>query len=118
MSFHQLTKDSRRKNQAELDDLNAALTFTSAERPAAADNTVGLRPFAADEDSDILTERTGRRDTRPLLRNDDPKGTLERLAEERRASYAEAHIRVRSGRGGHNEVVERIITAVAEHLGR
>lgn len=58
MSFHQLTKDSRRKNQAELDDLNAALTFTSAERPAAADNTVGLRPFAADEDSDILTERT------------------------------------------------------------
>lgn len=58
MSFHQLTKDARRKNQAELDDLNAALTFTSAERPAAADNTVGLRPFSADADADILTERT------------------------------------------------------------
>ncbi len=58
MSFHQLTKEARRKNQAELDDLNAALTFTSAERPAAADNTVGLRPFSADTDADILTERT------------------------------------------------------------
>ena len=67
---------------------------------------------------DILSERTARRDTRPLLRTKDPKATLEQLADERRSSYAEAHIRVRSGRGGHNEVVEQIIAAVEDHLAR
>ncbi|WP_275896710.1 shikimate kinase [Sphingomonas mesophila] len=67
---------------------------------------------------EVLSERTARRDTRPLLRTADPKATLETLAEQRRSSYAEAHIHVRSGRGGHNEVVERIIAAVAEHLDR
>src|SRR5213595_3976494 len=36
---------------------------------------------------EILAERTARRDTRPLLKNGDRKGTLERLAEERRPSY-------------------------------
>src|SRR5437660_4263426 len=41
---------------------------------------------------EILAERTARRDTRPLLKNGDPMGTLERLAEERRPSYQEAHI--------------------------
>src|SRR5688500_18308545 len=65
---------------------------------------------------DVLSERTSRRDTRPLLRTKDPKATLEKLSEQRRSSYAEAHIHVRIGRGGHNEVVERIIAAVAEHL--
>ncbi|MCK0439482.1 GNAT family N-acetyltransferase [Gordonia alkaliphila] len=58
MSFHQLTKDQRRKNQAELDDLNAAITFTAADRPAAAGETLDLRPFSADADEDILSERT------------------------------------------------------------
>ena len=43
---------------------------------------------------DVLAERTGRRDTRPLLRNGDRAATLARLADERRASYAEAHIHV------------------------
>src|SRR6476620_11656188 len=41
---------------------------------------------------EILAERTARRNTRPLLRNNDPKGTLERLSEERRPSSAEAHV--------------------------
>lgn len=65
---------------------------------------------------EILTERTSRRNTRPLLRTADPKGTLERLADQRRSSYAEAHIHVRSGQGGHGEVVERIIEALEQHL--
>jgi shikimate kinase len=66
----------------------------------------------------ILAERTSRRDTRPLLRKGDPRDTLARLAEERRPSYAEAHIRITSGDGGHHEVVEKIIVAVEEYLGR
>ncbi|WP_440713387.1 GNAT family N-acetyltransferase [Gordonia sp. FQ] len=58
MSFHQLTKAERRRNQAELDDLNAAITFTAADRPAAAGDSVGLRPFSPDEDTDLISERT------------------------------------------------------------
>jgi shikimate kinase len=65
---------------------------------------------------DILADRTSRRDTRPLLRNTDPKGTLERLAEERGPSYAEAHIRVTSGGGAHGVVVESIVSAIEQHL--
>ena len=65
---------------------------------------------------DILSERTSRRNTRPLLRTADPKATLERLAEERRSSYAEAHIRVRSGLGRHGEVVDKIIEALEQHI--
>ena len=65
---------------------------------------------------EILTERTGRRDTRPLLRNGDRKGTLERLAEERGPAYSEAHIRVTSGSGAHREVVESILQALDAHL--
>ena len=65
---------------------------------------------------EVLAERTGRRDTRPLLRNDDPKGTLERLDEERRPSYAEAHIHVRSGNGAHRDVVDTIIKELDDFL--
>ncbi|GAC57910.1 hypothetical protein GOHSU_27_00460 [Gordonia hirsuta DSM 44140 = NBRC 16056] len=58
MSFHQLTKEARRRHQAELDDLNAELTFTAAERPAASGDTLGLRPFSADADADLMSECT------------------------------------------------------------
>ncbi len=66
---------------------------------------------------EVLAERTSRRDTRPLLRNADPKGTLERLNDERRPSYAEAHIYVKSSDGPHGDVVERIVAAIEQHLG-
>lgn len=66
---------------------------------------------------DVLAQRTGRRDTRPLLRTDDRKATLERIAEEERPAYAEAHIHVRSSDGAHGDVVEAIIKALESHLG-
>jgi len=65
---------------------------------------------------DILADRTGRRDTRPLLRNGDRKSTLERLAEQRGPAYAEAHIRVPSGGGAHKDVVEAILKAIEDYL--
>ena len=65
---------------------------------------------------DILAERTSRRDTRAQLRNGDPKATLERLSEERRLSYAEAHIHVKSGDGAHKDVVDSIIAALEDYL--
>jgi shikimate kinase len=67
---------------------------------------------------DILTERTSRRDTRAQLRNGDPKAVLEKLSEERRPSYEEAHIHVKSGDGAHKDVVDAIIQALEDYLQR
>jgi shikimate kinase len=65
---------------------------------------------------EILADRTSRRDTRAQLREGDPKATLERLSNERRPSYEQAHIHVRSGDGAHGEVVEAIVEALEKHL--
>ncbi len=65
---------------------------------------------------DVLAERTSRRDTRAQLRNGDPKATLERLANERRPSYEEAHIHVKSGTGAHRDVVDAILHALENYL--
>ena len=67
---------------------------------------------------EILTERTGRRDTRPLLRNGDRQGTLERLSQERGPAYSEAHIHIKSGSGAHGDVVDSILNALDAHLER
>ncbi|MBS4730459.1 GNAT family N-acetyltransferase [Mycobacterium sp. SM1] len=58
MSFDQLTRDSRKKIAAELDDLNRQLTFTLRERPASSGDTLVLRPFAGASDRDIFAART------------------------------------------------------------
>ena len=42
-----------------------------------------------DADIDTLVERTTRKDTRPLLRQGDPREILTRLRDERRPAYAE-----------------------------
>src|ERR1700751_1814420 len=58
MCFDRLTKDSRKKIQAELAALNKQLSFTLNERPASSGETLELRPFSADEDRDIFATRT------------------------------------------------------------
>jgi GNAT superfamily N-acetyltransferase len=58
MSFDQLTKDSRLRIAAELDDLNSRLSFSVTERPASADESLRLRPFSPDVDRDIFATRT------------------------------------------------------------
>ena len=65
---------------------------------------------------EVLAQRTRRRDTRPLLRTDNPKETLERIAEQERPAYAEAHIHVRSSDGAHRDVVDAIVKALEDHL--
>jgi shikimate kinase len=65
---------------------------------------------------EILAERTSRRDTRAQLRNGNAKAVLQKLDEERRPSYAEAHIHVKSGDGAHSDVVEAIIAALKDYL--
>lgn len=69
-------------------------------------------------DCDIATlvARTKRRDTRPLLRNGDPREILTRLYAERAPAYAEAPIRVQTGDAPHNETALRIAEAIARWL--
>src|SRR4029077_4530825 len=71
--------------------------------------TVGIRAPI-----DVLLARVKRRDTRPLLRGDDPRGTLERLLAERAPIYAEADIAVESDEGPHAAAVDQILTALKE----
>jgi len=65
---------------------------------------------------DILAERTGRRDTRPLLKNGDRKDTLERIANIEREAYSEAALHVKSGDGAHRDVVETIVRELEHYL--
>jgi len=69
-----------------------------------------------DCDIDTLVERTARRNTRPLLRNGDPREILSRLAQERAPFYAEAHIRVASETGPHADTARAIIEAIDQWL--
>lgn len=67
----------------------------------------------------VLAERTGRRDNRPLLQGGDREVKLTKLMEERRSFYAEAQIRIQSrGNGTHGEVVEAIVRAIEDRLGK
>jgi shikimate kinase len=64
---------------------------------------------------DVLADRTGRRNTRPLLR-DNPRKRLEELSQQERPFYAEAQIHVKSGDGAHKDVVEAIVSALEAHV--
>src|SRR5262245_40629883 len=59
---------------------------------------------------DLLMERVTKRPTRPLLKNEDPRGTMERLMAERYPIYAEADITVDSNGGPHDAIVQQILS--------
>ncbi len=63
---------------------------------------------------DVLVGRVGRRDTRPLLRNGDPREVIERLLKEREPIYAQADLTVSSEDGPHGTAVARIIESLRE----
>ncbi|HEV2817582.1 MAG TPA: shikimate kinase [Allosphingosinicella sp.] len=65
-----------------------------------------------DAEVEILAERVGRRDHRPLLRGKDPVALLRSLAEIRNPVYAEAHLAIR-GALPHERMVDRIVAALA-----
>lgn len=66
-----------------------------------------------DADIETLVERLGRRGHRPLLSGRDPRETIAALAETRNPFYALAHLRVASGAGPHEIVVDAICTELA-----
>jgi GNAT superfamily N-acetyltransferase len=57
LSFDRLTRVSRDRIAAELEDLNSQLSFI-AEQPLNTGQNLVLRPFAADKDRDIFAART------------------------------------------------------------
>ena len=63
---------------------------------------------------DVLVARTQRRDTRPLLREGDPRETLERLLAERSPVYALADHTLDSEDGPHAASVEKIVALLSE----
>lgn len=65
-------------------------------------------------DLDVLWDRVNKRDTRPLLKTEDPKGTLENLMNARYPIYSEADLTVMS-RDVHKDVIAReVLTAIVD----
>jgi shikimate kinase len=60
---------------------------------------------------DELVKRVGRRNSRPLLQQGEPRQILERLMEERYPTYAEADLAVSSA-GSAEETAERVLAAL------
>jgi len=65
-------------------------------------------------DIGLLMERVVKRPTRPLLKNDDPRATMERLMAERYPIYAEADLTVDSNGGPHETIVQQILQELAK----
>lgn len=63
-------------------------------------------------DADTLAQRVARRDTRPLLRNGEPRDILQRLLETRSPAYAEADIHVDASAGSHQATMDAILRAL------
>lgn len=63
---------------------------------------------------ELLVERVGRRDTRPMLRQGDPREILTTLLAMREPIYALADIHIETGDGPHNTQVERVLAALHE----
>lgn len=67
-------------------------------------------------DLDTLWRRVKRRDSRPLLKTENPRQTLAGLIDERYPVYAQADITVVSTDGPPDAMVERVIEAVRRFL--
>jgi shikimate kinase len=65
----------------------------------------------------LMLARVARRNNRPLLKNGDPGTILEQLIAERYPFYAEADVTVDSIDGPPELTLERVMTALGDHLG-
>ena len=69
-----------------------------------------------DSEVEILLDRVTRKDSRPLLRQGDPRETLTRLRTERAPLYAEAPIHVVSGPGPHTRTIAKVLKGISQWL--
>jgi shikimate kinase len=90
-----------------------ALTHARTRREIAA-NAISVWLKA---DLDTLARRTARKNTRPLLKDGDPRAIMKKLMREREADYAAADIHIASQPGQHDLTVDLIVDRLAEFLG-
>ncbi len=69
-------------------------------------------------DRDLLLSRVKRRSNRPLLKTTDPAATIDELIEQRYPIYAKADVQVQSRDVAHDVVIDDILAALADYLGR
>ena len=67
-------------------------------------------------DIDVLFARVSKKQNRPLLKNPDPRGTLERLITERYPVYALADVTVATRDERKEVIVDEVMDALAAHL--
>jgi shikimate kinase len=65
---------------------------------------------------DLLMERVSKKQDRPLLRNDNPRGVLQRLMEERYPVYATADTTVVTRDERKDVIASEVVEALAAHL--
>ncbi len=63
---------------------------------------------------DVLLSRVGRKDSRPLLRDGEPRAVMEKLLEAREPIYREADLTVEGENGPHGAMVDKILDALKE----
>jgi len=67
-------------------------------------------------DVDLLMARVSRRQNRPLLKDADPRGVMQKLIDARYPVYALADLTVESQDVSKEEMVEKVIAALDRHL--
>lgn len=68
-------------------------------------------------DLDLLMERVSKKQNRPLLKNPDPRGVLERLMSERYPVYATADLTVPTRDDRKEIIAGEVVAALCAHLG-
>lgn len=66
---------------------------------------------------DVLMQRVARKQNRPLLKNDNPRGVMERLMTERYPIYARADLTINSREEKKEIIALEAMQAIAEYLG-
>jgi len=65
-------------------------------------------------DIDVLMRRVSRRDTRPLLRAEDPRAVMQSLLDQRYPVYEHAQVTVQSRDVPHDVIVDEIVEGIAK----
>jgi shikimate kinase len=67
-------------------------------------------------DIDVLMERVSKKQNRPLLRNQDPRGVMLKLMEQRYPVYALANVTVETRDERKEVIADEVVAAIASHL--
>ena len=67
---------------------------------------------------DLLMERVGKKQNRPLLKNPDPRAVMTKLMQERYPVYALADVTVETREARREEITEEALQALSAHLMR